>query len=134
MIYSNGIFYRWSVLYVLPMKIWVPIFPAYESDPKFPQVFISRKRKNWIWFSPRIIFIYLCIHKKWSSWDCVIKLHDNRIFKALLPAKKSFKSINLGLAKHVLVFNVNHCWNLFEKIQILKLKWTYWEATLAATA
>ena len=38
-----------------------------------------------------------------SPWDCVIKLHDNRLFKALLWIKKSFKSIGFDLAKHALV-------------------------------
>ena len=35
--------------------------------------------------------------------DCVIKLRDNRIFKALLRIKKSFKFIDFDLAKHTLV-------------------------------
>ena len=35
--------------------------------------------------------------------DCVIKLRNNRIFKALLRIKKSFKSIDFDLAKHALV-------------------------------
>ena len=42
--------------------------------------------------------------RKRSLWDCVIKLHDNRIFKALLWINKSFKSIDFDLAKHALVF------------------------------
>ena len=36
--------------------------------------------------------------------DCVIKLHDNRIFKTLLRIKKSFMSIDLDLPKHPLEF------------------------------
>ena len=40
-------------------------------------------------------------------WDCVIKLRDNRIFKALLWINKSLKSINFDLAKRALVFNVD---------------------------
>ena len=71
---------------------------------------------------------------KRSPRDCVTKLRDNGIFKALLRIKKSFKSIDFDLAKHALVFNVNHCWDLFEKFQILKLRWAYWEADLAATS
>ena len=60
--------------------------------------------------------------RKQSPRDCVIKLRDNRIFKALHWLKKSFKYIDFDLAKHALVSNVNHRWNLFEKFQILKLK------------
>ena len=43
--------------------------------------------------------------RKWSPRDCVIKLRDKQIFKALLGIKKSFKckSINYGLAKNALV-------------------------------
>ena len=41
--------------------------------------------------------------QKWSPWDCITKLRDNRIFKALLWIKKSFKSIDFDLAKHALV-------------------------------
>ena len=36
--------------------------------------------------------------------DCVIKLSDNRIFKALLWIKKSFKSIDFEQAKFALEF------------------------------
>ena len=54
--------------------------------------------------------------RKRSPRDCVIKLRDNRIFKALHWLKKSFKYIDFDLAKHALVLN------LFEKFQILKLK------------
>ena len=72
--------------------------------------------------------------RKRSPRDCVIKLRDNRIFKALLWIKNSFKSINFDLAKQALVSNVNPRYNLFEKFQILKLRWTYWEVDLAATS
>ena len=41
--------------------------------------------------------------RKQSSRGCVIKLGDNRVFKALLWIKKSFKSIDFDLAKHALV-------------------------------
>ena len=54
--------------------------------------------------------------------NCITKLRDNRIFKVLLRIKKLFKCINFDLAKHVLVFKVNHRWNLFENIQIFKLR------------
>ena len=40
----------------------------------------------------------------------------------LLRIKKLLKSIDFHLAKHVLKFNTNHRWNLFEKFQILKLR------------
>ena len=40
---------------------------------------------------------------KRSPRDCIIKLRDNRIFKALLWIKKPFKSIDFDLAKHALV-------------------------------
>ena len=33
-----------------------------------------------------------------------------------------------------LAVNVNHHWNLFEKFQILKLRWAYWEVDLAVTS
>ena len=46
------------------------------------------------------LFMY---SQKRSLWDCVIKLPDNRIFKALLWIKNSFKFINFDLAKHTLV-------------------------------
>ena len=36
--------------------------------------------------------------QKRATWDCVIKLHDNPIYKALLRIKKSFKSIKFDLA------------------------------------
>ena len=36
--------------------------------------------------------------------DCVIKLSDNRIFKALLWIQKSFKSIDFEQAKFALEF------------------------------
>ena len=38
------------------------------------------------------------------------KLCNNRILAGLLRIKKSFKTINFDLAKHVLVFNVNYHW------------------------
>ena len=41
--------------------------------------------------------------RKRSLRDCVIKLRDNRIFKALLSIKKSFKSIYFHLAKRASV-------------------------------
>ena len=66
-----------------------------------------------------LVFIYLC---KRSVRDCVIKLRDNRLIKALPGIKKSFKYIDFDLAKHGLVFKVNHRWNLFEKFQILKFQ------------
>ena len=69
-----------------------------------------------------------------SSWDCIIKLRDNRIFKALPWIKKSFKFIDFDLAKHAYDFNVNDCWNLFEKLQILKSRWVYWKINPAATS
>ena len=37
--------------------------------------------------------------RKRSPRDCVIKLGDNRLFKALQLIKKSFKSIDFDLAK-----------------------------------
>ena len=40
----------------------------------------------------------------------------------LLRIKKLLKPIDFHLAKHVLNFNTNHRWNLFEKFQILKLR------------
>ena len=46
--------------------------------------------------------------RKQSSQDCVIKLRDNRILKALLWIKKSFKSIDFDLAKHALVSPTTH--------------------------
>ena len=51
------------------------------------------------------LFMY---SRKRSPWDCVIKLRDNRIFKALLWIKKSFKSIDFDLAKHALVSPPSH--------------------------
>ena len=60
--------------------------------------------------------------RKRSPRGCVIKLRDNRIFKALLRITKSFKFIDFDLAKHALVFNVNNRCNLFEKFQTLKLR------------
>ena len=77
------------------------------------------------------LFMY---SRKRFPWDRVIKLRDNRIFKALLWIKKSFKSIHFDLAKHASVFNVNNLWNLFEKFQILKLRWAYSQADQAATS
>ena len=56
--------------------------------------------------------LFMCSVKR-SMQDCVIKLRDNRLFKALLRIKKSFKSIDFDLAKHVLVFKVNCSLNLF---------------------
>ena len=41
--------------------------------------------------------------RKRSPRGCVIKLGDNRVFKALLWIKKSFKSIDFDPAKHTLV-------------------------------
>ena len=41
--------------------------------------------------------------RKWFPRDCVIKLRDYRIFKALLWIKKSFMFIDFDLAKHALV-------------------------------
>ena len=41
-------------------------------------------------------------------WDCVIKLRDNRTFKALLWIKKSFNSIDFDLEKHALVSPLTH--------------------------
>ena len=52
-----------------------------------------------------LIVIYLCIHENGSRGTVVIKLHDNRIFKALLWIKKSFKSIDSYLGKHALVLS-----------------------------
>ena len=75
--------------------------------------------------------IYLLLH---NLHDCIFKLRDNRIFRVLLRIKKSFQSIDFYQAKHVLVFNLNHHWNLFVKFQILKSRWVYWEANLAATS
>ena len=46
--------------------------------------------------------------RKRSPRDSVIKLRDNRIFKALLRIKKSFKSIDFDLAKYVLVSPPTH--------------------------
>ena len=73
------------------------------------------------------LFMYL---RKRSPRDCVIKLCDNPIFRI----KKSFKSIDFDLAKRALASSVNHRCNLFEKFQILKLRWAYWEVDLAATS
>ena len=44
-------------------------------------------------------FNYLCIQRKWSPWDCITKLHDSWMFKALLRIKKSRKCIDFDLAK-----------------------------------
>ena len=77
------------------------------------------------------LFVY---SPKRSPRDCVIKLCDNRIFKALLWIKNSFKSIDFDLAKHAVVSNINHRCNLFEKFQILKLRWAYWEVDLTAAS
>ena len=77
--------------------------------------------------------LFMCSWK-WCPRDCVIKLRDNQIFKTLLWIKKSFKSIDFDLAKHALVSNVKHRCNLFEKHQILKLRWAYWKKDLAATS
>ena len=57
------------------------------------------------------LFMYL---DRMVQWDCVIKLHDNRIFKTLLRIKKSFMLIDLDLPKHPLEF----VW----KISNLKIK------------
>ena len=57
------------------------------------------------------LFMYL---DRMVQLDCVIKLHDNRIFKTLLRIKKSFMSIDLDLPKHPLEF----VW----KISNLKIK------------
>ena len=46
--------------------------------------------------------LYFMYSQKLPSQDCVIKLRDNRIFKALLWIKKSFKSIDFDLGKHAL--------------------------------
>ena len=43
-----------------------------------------------------------------SSRSCVIKLRNNRIFKALLWIKKLFKSIKFDLAKKALVSPPTH--------------------------
>ena len=45
---------------------------------------------------------YICIHEKWSLWDCVTKLRNNRMFK------ESCKFINFYLAKHVLISPLTH--------------------------
>ena len=45
---------------------------------------------------------------KRSPRECVIKLRYNGIFKTLLCIKKSFKSIDFDLAKHVLVSPLTH--------------------------
>ena len=42
-------------------------------------------------FHRAVISIYLRIHEKWSPWNCLTKLCDNRIFKGLLQIKKSLK-------------------------------------------
>ena len=51
--------------------------------------------------------LFMCSVKR-SMQDCVIKLRDNRLFKALLRIKKSFKSIDFDLAKHALVSLLTH--------------------------
>ena len=55
-----------------------------------------------------IIVIYLCIHGKWFPWDYVTKSRDTWVFKALLRIKKSFKSIDFDLGKHLLVSSPIH--------------------------
>ena len=60
--------------------------------------------------------------RKRSSGDCVYKLCDIRVIKALMRMKKSFKSIDFDLAKHVLVFNINHRWILKIKMSLLGSK------------
>ena len=45
---------------------------------------------------------------KRSPQYCVIKLRDNRMFQAFLWIKKSFKSIDIDLAKHALVSPLTH--------------------------
>ena len=46
--------------------------------------------------------------RKPSRRDYVIKLRDNRIFKALLQIKNSFKSTDFDLAKDALVSSPTH--------------------------
>ena len=66
-----------------------------------------------------IIYLLSCI-----LHDCTFKLRDNRILRCCCELRNhSFQSIDFDLTKHVLVFNVNHRWNLFEKFQIsIKIK------------
>ena len=49
--------------------------------------------------------------REWFAWEYVTKLCDNRIFNALLRIKKTFKSINFDLVKHVLVSPLTQPWN-----------------------
>ena len=44
--------------------------------------------------------------------------------------KKSIKSIDFDLARHELVFIINHRWNLFQNFHIFKSRWAYWEVNL----
>ena len=69
---------------------------------------------TWAKFGKCHLFMY---SRKRSTWNCVIKLRDNRIFKALLWIKKSYKSIDFDLAKHALVFKVNHRWNCLKNFK-----------------
>ena len=69
-----------------------------------------------------MIVICLCIHEKSPRETAVINSRASWIFKALLRIKKSFKSIDFDLVKHISVFNVKRGLNLFEKRQFLKLR------------
>ena len=57
-------------------------------------------------FERLLSFIYL--FTMWSPCDCVTKLCDNQIIKVLLRSRKSFKSIDFDLPKHVLVLTSTH--------------------------
>ena len=56
---------------------------------------------GWICKEPRNCHLFMYSRKR-SPRNCVIKLRDNRIFKALLWIENSFKSIDFDLAKHAL--------------------------------
>ena len=63
----------------------------------------------------------------------MVPVRGTWIFKVLLQIKES-KRIDFDLGKHVLFFNINKFCSLFEKFQILKLRWAFWDANLAATS
>ena len=98
---------------------WAPLFYRIFEEIENSKIF---RRVDWVsklnsekclvlYLNNCHLFMYL---QRMVQWDCVIKLHDNRIFKTFLRIKKSFKSIDLDLPKHPLEF----VW----KISNLKIK------------
>ena len=57
------------------------------------------------------------------SWDFVTKLRDNPISKTLVSIKKSHKSTDFDLAKHILVFPTYLSLNYLSLFLLTKELW-----------